>query len=642
MALRSHRCLGVAVTVAALALGPAALPAHAATVEIQVVGVNDFHGRLLPLEDNDTPEDASDDSGGAVQLAGAVAQYTAANPSTVFVSAGDNIGASTFVSNVQQDSPTLEALNQAGLAVSAVGNHEFDRGFDDIAVGGRVDDEADFPYLGANVYAEGTQDVVLEEYAVEDVGGVDVGFVGVVTEQTASLVAPEGIADIDFGDPTDAASRVAAQLRDGDGDNGEADVVVLLIHEGSSAEDCAAIATEGAFGEVVQGVSGDVDAILSGHTHQQYSCVYDTAQAGGFVGPVVQGGQYGEALSSVTLSYDDVAGEVTGGTGAVVELTGFPSDANPEVAQTVAEAAAFAEEAGSQELGVITADITRARDAAGEEDRGSESALGNFIADVQLTQTRDAGAQIALMNPGGLRADFLVDDQFGSEAPGVVTLGEANAVQPFANGVVTMTLTGAQVESVLEEQWQPEGSSRPFLALGLSKGLSYTFDASAAAGSRVVSVTLEGQPLDPAATYRVTVNSFLASGGDNFTTLAEGTDRQELGVTDLEALVAYFEDNSPVTADAAPRRAVAVGGPAPVAPTTPAVTPRPNAPRAVVPPATRPAGTPARNPGLRVNTGVTSAAAPADQAAVVLGLTGLAGAAGLALVVRRRRPGAHH
>ena len=244
----------------------------------------------------------------------------------------------------------------------------------------------------------------------------------------------------------------------------------------------------------------------------------------------------------------------------------------------------------------------------------SESALGNFIADVQLDQTAASGAQIAFMNPGGLRDDLLVADQFGTEPPGVVTLGEANAVQPFANGVVTMTLTGAQIKQVLEEQWQPAGSSRPFLALGVSAGFFFSYDAARAAGDRIVSITLDCAPLDPNASYRVTVNSFLAAGGDNFLTLAQGTQRAELGVTDLEALIAYFEENSPITADTAPRRAT----PAAVAPGCP------------VPPGV-PGG---QNPGLSIDTGEAGGPGGGGWAVLVLG-GAVAGGAGFGL--RRRR-----
>ncbi len=560
MPTKLPRALAAVTGAVAITIGPLALPAQAAEFELQIIGINDFHGRLLPV--GETEDDPPQEIGGAEQLAGAVAELEAGFAGdTLFASAGDNIGASTFISNVQGDVPTLEALNAMGLDASAVGNHEFDLGFDDIAPGGRVDQVADFPYLGANVYAAGTQDPVLEEYFIADdlASGVTVGFIGTVTEETASLVSPDGIADIEFGDPAEATNRVADQLTDGDESNGEADVVVMLTHEGSSESECADITTSANFGDIVQGVTGDVDAIISGHTNNAYACELTSAQASGFSGPVVQGGEYGESFAVVTLTYDDVAAEVTGSSAVVQPVVGYPQDANAEVSAIIDAAQEVAAEVGAEPVGEITQDITRAFTEDGTEDRGAESVLGNFIADVQLAGTQEAGAQIAFMNPGGLRSDFLVDDQFADEAPGVVTFGEANAVQPFANGVVTMTLTGAQVVQVLEEQWQPEGSSRDFLALGVSDGFHYVYDPDAPDGEHIVEVTLNGEELDADAEYRVTVNSFLAAGGDNFFTLAEGTERQELGVTDLEVLIDYFQLNSPVTPDTEDRAVIGTG-----------------------------------------------------------------------------------
>lgn len=645
MLSRPIRALGVLTGAAALAVGPLAFPASAETFEIQLIGINDFHGRLEPVGTTEGEEGFEDGLpiGGVEQLAGAVAELTAENPNTLFVSGGDNIGASTFTSNVQGDAPTIEALNEIGLVASTVGNHEFDQGFSDIENGGRIDELAAFPYLGANVYAEGTQDVLLDEYVVTEIGGVQVGFIGTVTDETASLVAPAGIEGLEFGDEAEAANRVAAQLSDGDADNGEAEVVVLLSHSGveiQTDDPCAEVQA----GPLVQGASADIDAMVQGHTHQRYACD-ELSGPGGFNGPVAQGGQYGEAFDVITLTYDDTAGEVVASTAEVRPLIGYPQDANAEVSEIVAEAVGFAADAGAEPLGVITTDILRARDDDGEEDRGSESVLGNFIADVQLDQTEAAGAQIAFMNPGGLRDDFEINDTFGDEACGVVTLGEANVVQPFANGVVTMTLTGAQIKSVLEEQWQPEGSGRPFLALGVSEGFYHSFDSSLPRGERVTEVTLDGEELDPAAEYRVTVNSFLASGGDNFATLAEGTDRQELGVTDLEALTAFLGEREAVTPDVEPRRSADGGGDADPLLTTGATCP-----------AQEPSPTPpgdggdddgddgddddGRNPGFGVDTGRTGddGTLGAGTLGVIGGLTLLLAAGGYA--VRRRTSGA--
>ncbi|WP_231934881.1 ExeM/NucH family extracellular endonuclease [Micromonospora viridifaciens] len=516
-------------------------------VNLQLLSVNDFHGRLeSPATVDGKPV------GGAAQLAGLVGQLRAQNPNTAFISAGDNIGASTFISAIDGDTPTIDALNAMGVAASAVGNHEFDKGIADLT--GRVSDRADFPYLGANVYRGDTR--VLPAYSVSTVGGVRVGFVGVVTEQTASLVSPDGIAGLTFRDPVAEANLVAGQLKDGNPDNGEADVVVLLAHEGAATENITsaeALANDPVFGRFTR-VNATIDAIFSGHTHQPYA--FELPVPGSDkLRPVVQAEDYGKRLGKVDLTFDPNTGSVTGVDAQLVDVVGAPQD--PAVADIVAAAKTKAAELGKQQLGSITADIKRAY-TNGNEDRGKESALGNFIADVQLAGTKDAGrggAQIAFMNPGGLRADLLY------RTDGTVTYADAFAVQPFANDVVTKSYTGAQIKQVLEEQWQPDGASRPVLWLGVSKGFSYTYNPEAPKGSRITSVKLNGTPLDPSGTYRVTVNSFLAAGGDNFTTLGKGTNPATTGDNDLTMLVSYLAANSPVTADTQPRSTIGQAGP---------------------------------------------------------------------------------
>ncbi|WP_432542730.1 bifunctional metallophosphatase/5'-nucleotidase [Kineococcus sp. SYSU DK002] len=623
---------------------PDVLPAPAAGVtRLQVGAFNDLHGRLEAPDETDD----GDPVGGVAQLAGAMDALRAKNPNTLVLSVGDNVGASTFTSFIQQDEPTLAALNAMGVAASAAGNHEFDQGYADltdrIGVNGDpgangADPLADFPYLAANVLkADGTP--ALPGFVTTEVGGVRVGLVGVVTQQTASLVSPQGVAGLTFTDPVAAANAVAAQLSDGNPANDEADVVVLLAHEGSSATDCAAVATEGAFGQIVRGASPQVDAILSGHTHQRYDCAFPVA--GRAVDrPVLSAESYSTAFDHLVLDVD-ATGQVVAAGHQVLDVVGFTP--NAQVQRIVDDAVAVAETVGQRPVGSITADITRAFTGE-DDDRGTQSPLGNLIADAQKQQTAGAGAQIAFENPGGIRDDLLFAAS-GAEGDGVVTYAEAAAVQPFANSVVTLTLTGAQVRRVLEQQWQPAGSSRPFLALGVSKGFFFTYDEAAPAGQRITSATLDGVELDPAAPYRVTVNSFLASGGDNFTTFAEATDRVELGRTDLEAFTAYLglPENQRLAPDTAPRYRAAVAAPAPTptqtpAPTTaaPVPTARPTSSAPVLTPAARrptarptatarPAGT-----GRLANTGVEVVPWVAAGAALVV-------AGGLLVTVAARR-----
>ncbi len=551
------------------------------TTEIQVLTVNDFHGRIEANFDNG--------EAGAAVLAGAVDHFEEQNPNTLFVSAGDSIGGSTFTSFIQDDEPTIEALVAAGLDLSVVGNHEFDRGFADLT--GRVTDlygSTDFT-LGANVYTAGTTDPELPEYTVRTVDGVRVAFIGTVTQQTASMVSPDGIAGIEFGDQLEAANRAADEITAGD----LADVIVLLTHEGSESDDCTDVATDAtAYGELIRGASPAIDAIVSGHTHQSYNCTVPvevptldaaTARAGVQAAaaaavqqrPVIQAHQYGTTLGKLDLVVDSATNELVSITGGLVPLAveaadddtpGYPLyDADPVVQAIVDRAVDVAEEEGAVEVGDITADITRG--GTNGSDRGVESTLGNLVADVYLwAASNDAyagePADIGVMNPGGLRADL----RYGTD--GTMTYRDVADVQPFANTLVTVDLTGAQLKAVLEEQWQPAGSSRPKLHLGISEGFSYEYDANAARGERIVRMQLNGQPIDPAAVYTVVTNSFVAAGGDNFTTFREGAARTDTGQVDLAATVAYFAAATGPVEPAPLGRAIAVDAGTPVDPGT--------------------------------------------------------------------------
>ncbi|WP_350349015.1 bifunctional UDP-sugar hydrolase/5'-nucleotidase [Agromyces sp. G08B096] len=549
----ARRLTGVALaTTGALAIGMlGAAPAQAAPETINLVTVNDFHGRI----------ERDGAAGGVAALATAVNQFRASNPNTVFAAAGDLIGASTFTSFIQQDVPTIEALNAAGLDVSAAGNHEFDQGWADLQ--GRVQDLADWEYISSNVFLKGTDDTALaESWTTTLPNGVTMGFVGAVTEELPSLVSPAGIADLEVRDIVTSVNAAAGRLSDDDPANGEADIVVLLVHEGAATTSIAS-ATDpaSAFGQIVLGASDDIDAIVSGHTHLAYNHVIDGR-------PVISSGQYGEKFSNMVIQYDPVTDELLSMQNTVYDaaikdargnVIGYNYTEDPALAALVAGYKADADVLGAVELGDITADFNRALqpdvDANGNpvpgktaESRGAESTLGNFVADVQLwSANQDGQADIAFMNPGGLRTNL-------AYAPdGTVTYREAANVQPFANTLFTLTLTGAQVKQVLEEQWQPAGASRPFLKLGVSAGLEYTFDPAAPAGSHITGITFNGAPLDPAGSYRIVANSFLAAGGDNFPTLPKGTDRSDTGKVDLQSMVDWFAANGVATPDLAQR-----------------------------------------------------------------------------------------
>ncbi len=482
--------------------------------DIQVLATNDFHGRIQ--------NDSASAAAGAAVLSGAVKQLRAANPDTVFAAAGDLIGASTFESFIQKDKPTIDALNEAGLEVSAVGNHELDKGYDDLINRVMAAESADNPqgganwkYIAANLKMKTTGDPAVPATFMKTMDGVDIGFVGAVTEDLPSLVSPAGIADLRVDPIVSSVNAATADLK-AEG----ADVVVMLVHEGAPTTACATMNTGGGtWANIVNGVSDDVDAIVSGHTHLEYNCSFPVA---GWSDrpvkerPVVSAGQYGANLNQLVFKVDRTTGKVQAKSQVILKLksctnatacTNYPAD--PATATIVADAVAQAEVLGAQKLGELGGAFNRAKLADGTtENRGGESTLGNLVAEVQRWATRSTesgSAQIAFMNPGGLRADMVGT---GTGAfPRDLTYKQAAVVQPFANTLVNLDLTGAQIKTVLEQQWQRDASnnvpSRPFLRLGISKGFTYTYsqyDDPAKPGQKLGRITgmwLNGEPISP-------------------------------------------------------------------------------------------------------------------------------------------------
>ncbi|HEV7742339.1 MAG TPA: ExeM/NucH family extracellular endonuclease [Pseudolysinimonas sp.] len=512
-------------------------------VTIDLLSINDFHGRL----------EAIAPAGGAAVLSGVVKKYRAANPNTAFVAAGDLIGASTFTSFIQQDQPTIDAFNAMGLDASSFGNHEFDQGRAD--VDDRILPEADWPYLAANLYDKSTGKPAFQEYELKQYDGVTVGFIGAVTEDLPTLVSPAGIATLDVKPVVSEVNRVAGELTDGNAANGEADVLVLLVHEGAATPALASSTDDSRFGRIVMGADPHIQMIISGHTHLAYDHeipipgTNDTRL-------VISSGQYGEKFAHTVLKVDPETGDLISADAEILNLPGA-ADPDPVVAAIVADAVAKAAVLGNVALGTITQDITRAKQSGGSENRGGESTIGNLIADAQLAATQDLGTQLALMNPGGIRTDLLKASTGAGDPEGSVNYREAATVQPFANTLTTIDLTGAQLKAVLEQQWQPAGSARPFLKLGVSDGFSYTYDPAAAAGSHITAMYLGGVKVTPDQVIHVVTNSFLAAGGDAFTAFTQGTNKADSGRIDLDAFVDYIKQNSPVSPDLA-QRAVGV------------------------------------------------------------------------------------
>ncbi len=414
---------------------------------------------------------------------------------------------------------------------------------------------AAWQYLAANIRNKSDGSHALPDRWIQDMGDVQIGYVGAVTEHLPELVSPAGISSIEVTDIVTEVNNSADALK-AEG----ADFVVLLIHEGAATTDySSAVDPASDFGQVVNGVDANIDAIVSGHTHLAYNHsvpVPAWANEGRAVTerPVVSAGQYGTNLNKLVFSYDAATGHASAVTQAILPLEttpAYPADANTQA--IVDRAVVRAEVLGAVELGKLGGAFYRGQSLDGSESRGAESTLGNLVAEVQrwaTAPTNRGGTQIAFMNPGGLRADLVGNHASGY--PGALTYRQAATLQPFANTLVNMRLTGAQIAALLEEQWQPEGAQRPFLRLGVSNAFKYTYDATRPAGSRIKTMWLDDKKLEATATYSVTVNSFLAAGGDNFTTLLAGTERRDTGQIDLAAMVDYldaFARNAPLQVD---------------------------------------------------------------------------------------------
>ncbi|GAA4888157.1 hypothetical protein GCM10025789_00470 [Tessaracoccus lubricantis] len=501
----------------------------AANSTVSVFGFNDFHGRIGTAAKLFTPvEDARADLGA---------------DNVLLLSSGDNIGASLFESMIADDKPTLDILNAIGLDVSTVGNHEFDKGWADLS--GRVSTGSDFSYLGANVYTKGTTTVAapLKAYETFEKGGVTIAVVGAVTADTPSLVDPSGIATIEFGDPVAAVNRVTAELLDGNAANGEADIVLASFHEGAANGSLTA-AQNAANSEAFDAIYNDVDprvaAIFNGHTHQLYT--YETT--GGV--PVIQAASYGTALARLDLSVDSDTGGLCGTTVAMPKLPDVAGTSAPIVAinAIVTAANAVAAEVGTRVIGFAEEAIST---PAGNADvRDTESPMNNLVAQMFFEVLGDADADnfIGIQNPGGTRASFDAGD---------ITYKEAANTLPFANSLFTTQITGAQFKTVLEQQWQRNAAgevpSRPFLQLGLSDNVSYTYDESRPEGDRITSIAINGEPIDMDKLYTVGGASFLIAGGDNFWELAEGINTADTGWADLEAWVNWVGDHESLAPD---------------------------------------------------------------------------------------------
>jgi 5'-nucleotidase len=541
-------------------LAPSAMAAE--PVPIRLIAFNDLHGHLEPGENSIAVPDPRDPArtvalrtGGVAHLAGAVRKLRAENPASVLISSGDLLGASPLVSALFRDEPTVEAMNALGLDLNAAGNHEFDHGVAELrrqisggcateprgstatcaGESGRYDG-ARFPFVAANVEDAATGVPLLPPFVVRTVGGVRVGFIGAVTRSTPGIVMPSGIRGWRFTSEAQAINRYARQLR-AEGVN----ALVAVVHEGGDADGgingCEN--PRGPIFDIARNLDPAIDVVLSGHTHRVFNCRID-----GRI--VIQGGSFGRLLSVVDLRVDPVTGAVArqhtrarnvpvanglDGDPALREAYP-PATPDPKVAALVEHYRQRVAPLAERPVGRIAAAFERL-----PPDQG-DSPAGRLIADAHLAATREAGAQIAFTNTGGIRTDL-------SPRPpaGAVTFGDVFSMQPFGNTLVTMTLSGAQLKSLLESQWRGTPARPHFLQP--SATLTYAWRDDAPAGERVVveSIRIDGKPWKRDASYRVTVNSYLAAGGDRFRLFVDGTQRDG-GPLDSDALAQYLARQS--------------------------------------------------------------------------------------------------
>ena len=564
--------------------GITASAAHAVavnpTVTVKLLAFNDFHGQLespgtLRLTAAASP---TTPVGGIDQLAGVIAKYKALNPNTTVVSAGDLIGATPLISALFHDEGTIETMNRAGLEFNAVGNHEFDEGKAELlrmqsggchpldtnsckgaAVGTPVPFEgARFKFLAANVVETATGKTVFAPYAIKTYGRTRVAFIGMTLKETPTIVTPSGVAGLQFTDEAATVNALIPKLR-----ARGVEAVVVLLHQGGAVPDVQSAASMNSctgnlngspVKSIVAQLDDEVDLVISGHTHLAYNCQLPN-KAGRNIS-VTSANSIGRIVTDIDVAVDTVTGEVqsVSASNVLVDRNDPTVTRNAVIASIVQNYKTIAAPIANRVIGAISATLSRTANAAGE------SSLGDVIADAQLDATNDPGfgdAVVAFMNPGGIRADITFAQSAALEGDGNVTYGEAFTVQPFGNSLVTMTVTGAQLHTLLEQQFTgctvgyPVGApaaGQPFnRILQVSAGLSYAWREKNTPCDNVdpASIFVNGAAVVPTQSYRITVNSLMADGGDQLYVLTEGTQRLG-GALDSDALEAYFSTHVPV------------------------------------------------------------------------------------------------
>src|SRR4029079_9184596 len=490
-------------------------------------------------------------AGGVEYLATQIKTLEATNPDgTMEIAPGDLIGASPLISAAFHDEPTIEAMNSLGLDVSAVGNHEFDEGVDELLrmqqggchpTDGCLDGDgyagASFQYLAANVVDKTSGLPIFPAYTVKNVAGAKIGFLGMTLQGTPDIRSANGIQTVNFLDEATTINAATQELK-----ALGVRTIVVLLHEGgaqnvslneTSIKTCSGFS--GALAGIVSHLDDEVDLVVSGHTHNAYNCMLPNAAARNI--PVSSASSFGRLVTDIDMKVDKRTHPPPSISINNVIVTRTVAKDPAETALINKYAVAIAPIA-NRIVGTIASTISRTNNSVGE------SPLGDVIGDAQLAYTQSQGAQFAFMNPGGIRADLTFGASAAGEAPNEVTYEEAFTVQPFNNLVVTQKLTGAQIKSTLEQSFKDcNGRTQATVILQVSAGISYSYDPTRACNDRITSINVQGGPIDPAATYTVAMNNFLADGGDSFPGFRAGTDRVYAPGFDVDALVAYLGAN---------------------------------------------------------------------------------------------------
>ncbi|WP_409234910.1 bifunctional metallophosphatase/5'-nucleotidase [Streptomyces sp. PA5.6] len=550
-------CVAGAVGLALCVGGPsnAVSAPRADGVAVQLIALNDLHGNLDPVEGpagrvQRGGAKGSVQAGGMGQLARLVDGAREGQRASLTVGAGDLIGGSPLLSALFHDEPTVQALERLGLDVSSVGNHEFDEGprelermarggchpEDGCAPGGKYDG-ARFPYLAANVTRVGGGEPLLKPYSIKTLaGGQRIGFIGVVTKDAPQAINASQVRDLEFHDEVPVVKRYSEELS-----RAGVDAQVLLVHEGEAAHgvagrgDCDADGPGSRLRGRIKGIAertpGAVDLIVSGHSHDSYECT--VTDPSGAPRSVTQADSFGRSFTDLRFRIGgdgDVVRKSVTARNRVVPASGAEQPAMRKLIETWRARSA---KVADRTVGHISADMP------GRGSKEKETPLGSLLADAQVEATRGERAELAFLNPGGMRADLV------HKGDGAVTFADAFRTQPFGTPLVTMTLTGEQLLSVLREQFSGANADDPRF-LQLSSAIKYSVDMGRSGAARLLTETVQvkGERVTAGKKYRVTVNDFLANGGNGFSTFTEGTGRDGGTVTDLDALVHYLENNS--------------------------------------------------------------------------------------------------